>query len=115
MISLLNMQREICLKFGASCLLFDDQLKMGISKTFGPSKFPIDGLRHPPQGDTTGWYVWSGEEFSMDVGVFVPLQAFHLNDRCPEIVKYFGLGPGWRFLVAPGQGEVWFDPSLLNV
>jgi hypothetical protein len=25
------------------------------------------------------------------------------------------LGPGWRFLVAPGQEDVWFDPNLLSV
>jgi hypothetical protein len=25
------------------------------------------------------------------------------------------LGPAWRFLIAPGYEDVWFDPSLLNV
>jgi hypothetical protein len=115
MSSLWNEQREICLKFGASFLRSDDQLKIGISRTFDPAHFPINGLRHPPEGDTTGWYIWSGEGFSTDDEFFVPLHTFHLNDRCPEIVKYFGLGPGWRFLVAPGQEDVWFDPSLLNV
>jgi hypothetical protein len=115
MSSLSNKQRKICLKFGASCLLSDDRLKIGISKTFDPAQFPINGPRHPPEGDTTGWYICSGEEFPTDDGSFVALHAFHLNDRCPEIVKYFGLGPGWRFLVAPGYEDVWFDPSLLKV
>jgi hypothetical protein len=110
-----NEQREICLKFGASCLPSDDRLKIGISGTFDAAHFPINGLRHPPQGDTTGWYIWSGEELSTDAGVFVARHAFHLNDRCPEIVKYLGLGPGWRFLIAPGHEDVWFDPSLLDV
>jgi hypothetical protein len=115
MTSLSNAQREICVKFGASFLASDDQFKVGISKTFDPLQFPLNGLRHPRQGDTTGWYIWSGEQFSADPGFFVPLHAFHLNDRCPEIAKYCGLGPGWRFLVAPGQEDVWFDPSLLSV
>ena len=110
-----NEQRAICQKFGATCLLPDDRLKIGISRTFDPAQYPINGLRHPPQGDTTGWYIWSGEELSTDADFFVPLHAFNLNDRCPEIVKYFGLGPGWRFLVAPGHEDVWFDPSLLDV
>src|SRR5258708_6930715 len=79
-----------------------------------PKQFPLNGLRHPPQGDTTGWYIWSGEQFSTDSEFFVPLHVLHLNDRCPEIVKYLGLGPGWRFLVAPGQEDVWFDSSLLS-
>jgi hypothetical protein len=115
MSALSNEQREIRVKFGASYLLCDDRLKIGISRTFDPAQFPINGLRHPPQGDTTGWYIWSGEELSTDADFFVPLHAFHLNDRCPGIVKYFGLGPGWRFLVAPGHEDVWFDASLLNV
>jgi hypothetical protein len=113
--SLSNEQREVCLKFGTSYLLCDEWLKIGISRTFDPARFPINGLRHPPQGDTKGWYIWSGEEFSTDANVFVPLHAFHLNDRCPGIVKYFGLGTDWRFLVAPGHEDVWFDESLLNV
>jgi hypothetical protein len=115
MSSLSTEQRKICLRFGASCLLSDDRLKIGISRTFDPAQFPINGLQHPPQGDTTGWYIWSGEDLSTDADFFVALHAFHLNDRCPEIVKYFGLGPGWRFLVAPGHEDVWFDPSLLDV
>ncbi|HEY6257092.1 MAG TPA: hypothetical protein VIY51_15010 [Xanthobacteraceae bacterium] len=115
MSSLQNMQLATCAKFGASYLALDGRLKIGISKTFDPTQFPLNGLRHPPQGDTTGWYIWSGEELSEDPGFFVPLHAFHLNDRFSEIIKYLGLGPGWRFLVAPGQEEVWFDPSLLKV
>jgi hypothetical protein len=79
--SLLNEQREICLKFGATFLRSDDQLKIGISRTFDPAPFPINGLRHPPESDTTGWYIWSGENFSTDDGFFVPLHTFHLNSR----------------------------------
>jgi hypothetical protein len=113
--SVSNEQRRICRKFAASCLLSGDHLKIGISRAFDPAQFPLNGLRHPPQGDTSGWYVWSGEELSADPGFFVPLHAHYMIDRCPEIVRYFGLGPGWRFLLAPGQEDVWFDPSLLIV
>jgi len=42
--SLSNEQRKICLKFGASCLLSDDRLKIGISETFDPAQFPIREL-----------------------------------------------------------------------
>jgi hypothetical protein len=94
-------QRGVCLKFGAACLRSDDRLKIGISRTFDPAQFPINGLRHPPQGDTTGWYFWSGEESSIDAEFFVPLHAFHLSDRCPEIVKYFGSGRVGDSLLLP--------------
>jgi hypothetical protein len=102
MFSLSKMQREVCVKFGASCLASDNHEKIGISKDFDPAEFPLNGLRHPPEGDSAGWYIWSGERFSTELGFFVPLHVLHLDDRCPEIVKYLGLGPGWRFLVAPG-------------
>jgi hypothetical protein len=125
MSSLSNMQREICLKFGASCLQSDGRLKMGISRMFDPEQFPVNGLRYPRvvsrdttyplEGDATGWYIWSGEELPIDDDAFVPLCAFHLNDKCPEIVKYFGLGPGWRFLLAPGYEDVWYDENLLDL
>ena len=115
MSSLSNEQREICLKFGASFLRSGDQLKIGISRTFDPTQSPINGLRLLRRATPRG--VISGQErsSSTDDGFFVPLHTFHLNDRCPEIVKYFGLGPGWRFLVAPGQEDVWFDTTLLSV
>jgi hypothetical protein len=89
-------------------------LKIGISKNFDPHNFPINGLRHPPTIDTTGWYIWSGEHLSEDPDYFVPLHAAHLIEQQSEIVKYLGLAPGWRFLYAPGQEDVWFDGSLLK-
>src|SRR5882762_10267438 len=107
MASSLNPQQDICLRFGAAYLPSDGCHKVGISKKFNSHEFPINGLRHPPTGDTTGWYVWSGKEYSADPAFFVPLHAVHLNDRCPTIVKYLGLGPGWRLLITPDHEEVW--------
>jgi hypothetical protein len=109
------LQREICSKFGAAYVPSEDYFKVGISRNFDPRKFPINGLRHPPEGDTAGWYIWSGEEFSTDSDFFVPLHTVHLNERCPEIIKYLGLEPGWRFLIAPDHEDVWFDASLLEI
>ena len=63
--------------------------------------------------DMTGWYIWSGEYVSADLDFFDPLHVFHLNDLCPEIVKYLALAPGWRFLFSPMQEDVWFDEKLL--
>ena len=113
--SLSEIQRKICLRFGASFLASASHLKLGISKSFNPAQFPLNGLRHPPEGGTTGWYIWSGERFSTDPGFFVSLHVSHLQSRCPEIMKYLGLGPGWRFLIAPKQEDVWFDFSLIKV
>jgi hypothetical protein len=76
---------------------------------------PINGLRHPPEGDTTGWYLWAGEELGADEGFFAPLCMAHLDEWCAPAIPYLGLPPGWRFLIADGYEDVWFDPSLLDI
>lgn len=112
---LTEMQKKICQSFGTTFVRCDDNLKVGISRLFDPLQFPINGLRHTPEGDTTGWYIWSGEKFSEAHDFFVPFHAAHLRERCPTVLKYLGLGPGWRFLVAPNQEDIWFDQNLLNL
>lgn len=54
-------QQELCGRFGAPFVEADVQLKIGLSKNFGVHDASINGLRYPPEGDTTGWYIWSGE------------------------------------------------------
>jgi hypothetical protein len=46
---------------------------------------------------------------------FDPLHVSHLDARLPEVVPYLALPPGWRFLLAPGHEDVWYDESLLKV
>jgi len=107
-------QEAICRRYGSPYAPAHLILKIGINRNFNPQSFPINGLRHPPAGDTTGWYVWSGE-WSDDPQFFLPLHAVHLAERCPDILKYLGLAPGWRFLFAPGHEDVWEDRSLLDI
>lgn len=76
---------------------------------------PINGLRHPPTGDTNGWYIWGGKELSADPSFFSPLHTQHLLMRRPEVVKYLGLPPGYRFLIAGSYVDIWFDPTLLDI
>ena len=115
MTSLSDLQKRVCQNFEASFLPCDESLKIGISKDFDPRQFPINGLRHPPSGYTAGWYIWSGEHFSEAPDFFNAIHVWHLHERCPAIMKYLGLAPGWRFLIAPGWEDVWFDSNLLNV
>jgi hypothetical protein len=58
--------------------------------------------------------VWAGEELSQSPDFFLPLHVEHLGEWCPEIEPYLALPPGWRFLIAPGYEDVWFDPDILN-
>ncbi len=73
---------------------------------------PLNALRHEPEKETCGWYIWAGEELSQAVDFFVPLHVSHLPIWCPEIIEYLGMPPGWRVLLAPGYVDVWYDESL---
>ena len=104
-------QREVCDRFNTEPHSTDLELKVGIG---GPAEGVIHGLRHPPEGDTTGWYIWRGE-WSESGDFFEPLHAWHLAERLPEVLPYLALPPGWRFLLAPGHEDVWYDESLLTL
>ena len=106
-------QAAICARHGVSPEAPSSFLKLGIAlSTLGQQ--PINGLRHSPESGTSGWFVWAGEAFSDASDFFQPLHIHHLEQRCSEILPYLALPPGWRFLLAPGQEDVWFDASLLQ-
>lgn len=110
-----HLQRETCKRFNADFLPATGGTKIGITEDVRKGKLPISGLRHRPVGDTSGWYVWAGEELSDSPDFFLPLHIEHLDEWCPEIKKYLGLAPGWRFLIAGEYEDVWFDSKLLDV
>lgn len=108
-------QKGVCKKHGAEFLPSPSDLKVGIATNVRDMILPINGFRHPPDVDTTGWYIYAGEELSDDPDFFKPLHVEHIDDWCPEIKKYLGLAPGWRFLIAGDYEDVWFDESLLDI
>ena len=75
--------------------------------------WPVNGLRHRVAADTCGWYIWAGEVLPEDDDFFVPLHVEHVSQWRPEIIPYLSLPPGWRFLIAPGYEDVWYDHTLL--
>jgi hypothetical protein len=105
----------ICERYKAPFFYTPKSLKVGIALNVKAGLQPINGLRHPPEGDTSGWYIWAGEEFSEEPSFFEPLHIEHLPEWCPGIIKYLGLPPGWRFLNAPHYEDVWQDESLLRI
>lgn len=108
-------QEALCRKYGASFERSEPNLKVGIAVNVKSGLQPINGLRHPPEGDTTGWYIWAGGEPSQDPDFFVPLHVEHLEEWCPQVMRFLGLPPGWRFLIADDHEDVWEDPTLLHV
>lgn len=45
---------------------------------------------------------------------FVPWHHSHLIAAWRQTERLLALPPGTRFLIAPGQEDVWDDPELLN-
>lgn len=106
-------QRIICKKYNAPFVETFPFWKVGIARNVIEGTQPINGLRHLPKDDTSGWYIWAGEEFSNDRDFFVPLHAEHLTQWCPEIIKFLGLPAGYRFLYASNYEDVWEDKKLI--
>jgi hypothetical protein len=114
-IDLARLQQETCAKFGADCDPVQDGLKVGIAANVRGTDLRINGLRHRPEGDTTGWYIWAGDVLSEAEDFFMPLHVAHMEEWCPEVLKYHALPPGWRFSAARDHEDVWFDASLLDI
>lgn len=108
-------QKNLCRRFGVVYQPVDFELRFGVSDNFFSGVLPLNGLRHPPEENMSGWYLWASEEFSDADDLFKPMHIFHLIDRSPNLLKYFALPAGWRFLVAGDYEDVWFDASLLNI
>jgi hypothetical protein len=106
-------QLNVCKRFGVEPFPAPSDLKVGIARNVRTGLWPLNGLRHPPEGDTTGWYIWAGEELKSDAGFFDPLHVEHIGEWRREVLPYLALPPGWRFLIAPNYEDVWFDESLL--
>ena len=107
-------QLRLCEEHGTPFVESPLNMKVGISLNVRSGLMPINGLRHRIQGDTTGWYIWAGGEPPAESDFFQPVHVAHLAEWCPLALKFLGLPPGWRFLVADGYEDVWEDPSLLD-
>ena len=108
-------QLETCRKHGVEWVPSSLNSKLGVSENFFTGELPLNGLRHPPSGDTCGWYLWAGETLSDATDFFKPLHVSHLLERNATIMRFLGLPPGWRFLVADAHEDVWFDSTLLEI
>jgi hypothetical protein len=107
-------QAAVCDRLGAEASEVGPGWKVGIARNVLSGLMPLNGLRHKPEDDTSGWYLWAGEELPDDPGFFVPLHVEHLPEWCPAVIPYLALPPGWRFLLAPGYEDVWQDDFLLH-
>jgi hypothetical protein len=107
-------KREVCDRYRVTSVPAPGHLKVGVARNVRTGLQPINGLRHPPEGDTTGWYIWAGGEPSTDPDFFEPLHVEHLGEWCDPVLPFLQLPPGYRFQIAPGHEDVWADRTLLD-
>lgn len=107
----INRQKQICEKYQSKWNPINKKLKIGVGGS-DLNVDPIHGLRHPKENGTTGWYIWTGE-YSESEDFFKPICAEHLLQIRPQLIKYFGLDVGYRFLINKNEYEdVWYDEKL---
>lgn len=104
-------QLAVCRRFGVEPMPSSPELKAGVSHNVKEGRFPVHGMRCQPDGETTGWYVYC-EPRSDDPDFFAPVHVKHLRDWCPIVIPYLQLPPGWRFTLAPGYEDAWFDDEF---
>jgi len=107
-------QRKLCQRYKTDFLASPKGSKVGIALAT-LELTPLNGLRHVPEQGTNVWYIWGGKELSSHPDFFEPLHVEYLTHRCPEALKFLGLPPGYRFLLAGDHVDVWFDVNLLSV
>jgi hypothetical protein len=109
-----NQAIEKCAKYGAGPSLPKSFQTAGVSLDLFGGAWPINGLRHKPEGSASGWFFWSGAVWSSADDFFAPMHISHFINRESKIIQYLGLPPGWRFLFDEKIEDVWFDPELLK-
>jgi hypothetical protein len=107
-----NDQRNVCERFGAEYAPPEASQKVGISLA-SLENVPLHAVRLSPENGTCGWYIYGGV-YSTDADFYQALHVGHLIERCPNILPYLALPPGWRVLLAPDYEDVWFDGELLK-
>jgi hypothetical protein len=110
-----HLQLELCNRRGVPVTFPHRHLKLGVSADFFSGKLPLNGLRHPAEDGTCGWFLWAGDQFSLAPDFFQSMHVEHLFERCPRVLPYLALPPGWRFLIADDHEDVWRDDSLLQI
>ena len=84
-------QHATCERYNVDWVYADIKLKIGIADNVFTDVIPINGMRHQVENGTTGWYIWSGENFSINSDFFKPFCVKHLielNQKLSNILVF---------------------------
>jgi hypothetical protein len=104
-------QKVLCKKLNVAWIETEPNQVIGLADNI--NLLPVHGLRHPIESNSCGWYIWT-HDYSDDPNFFKPIHAVHLIDNKPDLLRYLGLPPGYRFLIDnAGYEDIWYDATLL--
>ena len=109
--------KQMCKKYQSTYVCSDLGKMVNLNlESLNQGIMPLNGLRHPPEGPSTGWFIWAGREIPQEnVKFFQSMHTSHLVEGRKLFIKYLGLAPGWRFQIDDkGYEDVWFDEKLLE-
>ncbi|WP_239990868.1 immunity protein Imm33 domain-containing protein, partial [Neisseria lactamica] len=87
-----NEQIIICKKYNTEIYPVSDVSKIGVAENVKQANlYPINGLRHRPKGDTNGWYIWAGENFSHDKNFWLCFETRLINSSQSDKIPYNNL------------------------
>ncbi|WP_249037399.1 immunity protein Imm33 domain-containing protein [Actinoplanes xinjiangensis] len=107
-------QRRVCWRFGVKPLLPGRGTMIGVGLSRSSGLLPLNAVRHPPVGQSNGWYVWRGGPAPQDDDFFSPVHVEHAKSHFPELMPYLALPPGIGVILAPGHEDVWHDEAFLE-
>jgi hypothetical protein len=97
--------QEICAHYGSEFLPPGPHDRAGVAlETL--QLLPLNVRRVTPEHGHSGWYVWGGEGRSSEIGFFQPLPVARLLERCPQVMPFLALTPGWRVQWRPESYQV---------
>ena len=69
---------------------------------------PLNARRITPERGICGWYIWGGKggRHARAAGFFETLPVAHLLERCPQIMPFLALAPGWRVSLHDAGPEI---------
>ena len=99
--------QEICAAYGSDFVPPAPLDRVAVAlNTLGQP--PLNARRVSPERGACGWYIWGGEGGSRsgNPGFFQTLQVAHLLERCPQVMPFLALAPGWRVQLAANGPEI---------
>ena len=89
--------RDICAAYGSKFFPPSplDKVAIALNTLDQP---PLNARRVTPERGICGWYIWGckGGRHARAAGFFETLPVAHLLERCPQIMPFLALAPGWR-------------------